>query len=123
MKHLKDFETNYNYSSMEPFLIEIGLVGKIIRLLKDIFLKYNLEYIDNIEIYDGEYYITLGKYQGNDVPLKYKYTEDDPIEIMIGVPRNDGVDTYRSILKQIENLTENDIENIKVRKVSNKYNL
>jgi len=120
MKHLKKFETNYNYSSTEPYIIEFEIVNKIIEFIK----TNKLKYIDNIKIYDGEYYITLGKIGNYDnTLLKYKYPGDEPIEIMIGIPRNEGVDINNSILEQIRKLTEEDINVLHTKQASSKFNI
>lgn len=117
----KIFEKKYNYSSMEPFLIEYDIVQKIVDFIK----KYNLEYIDDIKIYGDVYYIFLGKVGSfDDVLLKCKQLNaDEPTDIMVGIPRFKGVDVHESILKQIEKLTEEDIERLKTIQDVKKYNL
>ena len=120
MKHLKTFESKYNYSSMEPFIMEMNLSKKIINFIK----YHDLEYVDNIKINGEIYYITLGTVGSfNDILLKYKQPGDDTEEIMIGIPRCKGVDIYESILKQIEKMTEDDIILLKAKQASTKYNL
>ena len=89
-------------------------------------IKQNcVEYIDNIKIYGDIYYILLGKVGSfDDVLLKCEQLNDgEPTEIMVGIPRFKGVDVYESILKQIEKLTEDDIEMLKTKQDSKKYNI
>ena len=120
MKYLKKFEKNYDYNSDYTFLVEFDLEKKIIN-----FIKYNnLKYVDNIKIYNEIYYITLGKVGNyNDTLLKYKYTGDEPKEIMIGIPRNKGINIYTNIMNQINKLNKDDIEVLHTKQASSKFNI
>lgn len=82
-----------------------------------------MEYVDNIKIYGKKYYIKYVNTSDYDNLMKYKNEGDEPEEIMIGIPRNKGVDIYDRILKQLEKLSEKDIELLKLKQASKKYNL
>jgi len=120
LKYLKTFDNVYNYSEIDPFMIELELENKITNFIKE----NNLKYVDNIKIYKDNYYITLGRV-GNydDVLLKYKYPGDEPIEIMIDVPRNKGCDVYKRIIYQINKLTKKDIDVLHTKQAASKFSI
>jgi hypothetical protein len=113
MKYIKTYESL-------DFNREIDLIYKII----EFFQKHNLDKIDvNI---DGTIIpIVYDVYDDIDKSTKWiwQIKNNKKDDIMVGTQRNMGVEKYMKILHFLENMSTEDIENERMKKAAEQYNL
>jgi len=115
MKYINTF----NKSLQDDIMSEIYVVHDI----ENFFKKHDLDDIV-VKIGNKTMHILYGYFHDSDTEKYiYKLIDGEKEDIMVGIPRYRGLETYTKILKYLQNLTPEEIELEKARINANKYNI
>lgn len=114
MKHITTYEeTNFG---IEEVIEEINITEKIVDFLN----KYGLHEIqvERPGYTNGLFLVFSKKYD-----CLMKIVDGEEEDVMFGIFRYEGVNTYTDILNFLENMTQNEIDVALAKQESKKYNL